>query len=81
MSRTVNIEVYCDVGHSDEPEVFGVASEHRADLPKPFDAPLQEWVRENFSGIEKGDSIPEAGVMEYEPDGEIIEFRKTANSQ
>lgn len=74
MSRLVNIEVYCDTG-DDEPEVFGVVSEHRPDLPKPFDEPLQKWVQKNFGHLETGDSIAEAGELEYEPNGKIIRFR------
>lgn len=77
MTRTVNIEVTCDSDGEGGIETFGVASEHRPDLPKPFNAQLQEWVRENFEGeLEKGETIWEAGEMEYEPNGEIIEFRR-----
>jgi hypothetical protein len=77
MTRTVNIEVYCDVGDDGEtPEVFGIASEHRPDLPKPFDGLMQEWVTKHFSNLDIGDSFPKAGEMEYEPNGEIIEFRR-----
>ena len=75
MTRTVNIEVYCDTTDG-EPDLFGLASEHRPDLPKPFDSALQEWVQGNFTHLEAGESIQEAGEMEYEPNGEIIEFRK-----
>lgn len=74
MSRTVNIEVYCDTTNG-EKDLFGVLTEHRPDLPKPVDAPLQEWVSENFQDLEPGESLGEAGVLEYEPNGEIIEFR------
>ena len=73
MTRTVNIEVYCD---TTDGEVFGVASQHRPDLPKPFDASLQEWVEEAFDSLGPGEGIEEAGVMEYEPNSEIIEFRQ-----
>lgn len=76
MSRTVNIEIYCDKAADGSKDVFGVVTEHRPDLPKPFDEPLQNWVRENFEDINVGDSIEFAGEMEYVPDGEIIEFRK-----
>lgn len=76
MTRTVNIEVYCDNTPEGGVEVFGVASEHRPDLPNPFDEPLQEWVREEFAHLEVGDALEEAGEMEYEPDGEIVEFRR-----
>ena len=69
MSETVNIEVYCEDG-----EVFGVASEHRPDLPKPFDDQLQDWVQSTFTGLETGDELPEAGEMVYNPDGDIIRF-------
>lgn len=75
MTETVNIEVYCDITDG-EREVFGVASEHRPDLPKPFDSTLQEWVQENFDHLDVGESRPEAGEMEFEPDGDIVEFRK-----
>lgn len=69
--RTVNVEVYHDGG-----EVFAVASEHRPDLPKPFGEPLQEWAKENYSHLDGGDSIKEAGEVEYVPCGEIVEIRK-----
>lgn len=72
---TVNIEVYCDATDG-EREVFGVVSEHRSDLPKPFDEPLQEWVRTTFDYLDVGDRLPEAGEMVYEPNNTIIEFRK-----
>jgi hypothetical protein len=75
MPETVNIEVYCDAGE-DGPEPFGVVSQHRPELPKPFDAELQNWVKANFSHLSKGDSVEQAGEMVYEPNGEIIEFRK-----
>lgn len=71
MTRTVNIEVYHDGG-----EVFAVLTEHRPDFPTPVNAPLQEWANEQFSDLDPGDSIHEAGEMEYEPDGEIIEIRR-----
>jgi hypothetical protein len=76
MSRVVNIEVYCDESPDEEKEVYGVASEHRSDLPKPFDEPLQEWVISEFSELKVGESIEQAGEMEYEPSGDIIEFRR-----
>ncbi|WP_336336885.1 hypothetical protein [Haloarcula brevis] len=77
MTRTVNIEVTCDSDGDGGIETFGVASEHRPDLPKPFDAQLQVWVLESFEGeLDKGETISEAGEMEYEPNGEIIEFRR-----
>lgn len=77
MTRIVNIEVICDSDGEGGIETFGVASEHRADPPKPFDAQLQEWVRENFEGgLKKGETIGEAGEMEYEPNGDIIELRR-----
>lgn len=74
MTRTVNIEVYCD-SREGERDVFAVASEHRADLPKPFDAQLQEWAKEHFSHLDIGDQIPEAGELIYEPSGDIVEIR------
>lgn len=77
MTRTVNIEVTCDSDGEGGIETFGVASEHRPDLPKPFDEPLQEWVHETFEGeLQKGETITEAAEMEYEPNDEIIGFRK-----
>lgn len=75
MTETVDIEVYCDETDG-EREVFAVASEHRPDLPKPFDSQLQEWVQKNFDNLEVGDSLPEAAEMEYEPNGDIVEFRR-----
>ena len=75
MTETVNIEVYCD-NTDGERDLFGVYSEHRPNLPNPMDSPLQEWVHENFNHLEIGDSIEEAGEMEYEPNAEIIEFRE-----
>lgn len=77
MARTVNIEVTCDSDGEGGVETFGVASEHRPDLPKPFNEQLQDWVKKNFEGdLEKGETLPEAAEMEYEAGGEIIEFRK-----
>lgn len=79
MTETVNIEVYCDIEEGEE-VVFGVASEHRPDLPKPFNDALQEWVTETFGGkLDPGEGIERAGEIEYEPDGEIIEFRQIAS--
>ncbi|WP_338741457.1 hypothetical protein [Haloplanus salilacus] len=76
MARTVNIEVICDSDSEGGIETFGVASEHRPDLPEPFNNSLQEWVRENFENeLDKGQTISEAGEMVYEPNGGIIEFR------
>lgn len=72
MTRTVNIEVYAETNG----EVFGVVSEHRPDLPNPLDKQLQEWVKNNFTDLEQGENRLEAGELEYEPNGEIIEFRK-----
>jgi hypothetical protein len=75
MTKTVNIEVYCDTTDGKR-DLFGVVSDHRFDLPQSFDGPLQAWVHENFNHIEEGDSITEAGELEYEPNGEIVAFRK-----
>lgn len=69
MSESVNIEVYCEEG-----DVFGVASEHRPDLPKPFDEQLQNWVQSTFTDLEAGDKLPEGGDMVYNPNGDIIRF-------
>ena len=74
MTRSVNIEVYCDKPEG-EREVFGVVSEHRPDLPKPFDEPVQQWVREHFDHLEVGDEVLEAGELIYEPNGEIVEIQ------
>lgn len=75
--RTVNIDVTCDADGEGGIETFGVATEHRPDLPKPFDEQLQEWVRKQFEDqLESGETIESAAVMEYVPNGEIIEFRK-----
>lgn len=76
MARAVNIDVACDSDGEGGLATFGVAIEHRPDLPKPFNEALQEWVRENFEGeLVKGETIREAAEMEYEPNGDIIEFR------
>ena len=75
MTETTNIEVYCDTTDG-ERDLFGVVNDHHPDLPKAFDDPLQRWVRENFDHLEEGDSITEAGELEYEPNGEIVEFRE-----
>jgi len=75
MSRTVTIEVFCETTEG-EKDLFGLLSEHRPDLPEPFDTPLQEWVKQNFADMDPGESNKSAGVMEYEPDGEIIQFRE-----
>jgi hypothetical protein len=73
MTRTVAIEIVCEADGS----VFGVVEEHRPDLPKPFDAPLQEWVHETFTGeMDPGESHERAAEMEYESDGEIVRFRR-----
>ena len=77
MTREVNIEVYCDSGPNGGKDIFAVVSDHRPDLPKPFDAPLQEWARENFSNLEKGESVEEAGKLIYRPDEEIVEYKLT----
>jgi len=75
MGKKVNIEVYCEI-EDGEKSVFGVTSEHRPDFPKPFDKPLQNWVRTNFDDLEVGAELLEAGEMIYNPNGEIIEFQK-----
>ncbi|HET7323426.1 MAG TPA: hypothetical protein VFJ06_03765 [Halococcus sp.] len=74
-TKTVNVEVYCDTTDG-ERDLFGVVSDHRFDLPQGFDDELQKWVQENFDHVEEGESIPEAGKLEYEPNGEIVAFRK-----
>lgn len=73
MSKSVNIEVYCDI-EDGEKVVFGVASEHRPDLPKPFDEQLQNWVQDTFGYLEIGDKLSEAGEMVYIPNDDIIRF-------
>lgn len=75
MTRTVNIEVYADNDGRGSVDVFGVTSDHRPDFPKPFNDQLQEWAAENFSHLQKGDAVNEAGEMEYEPNSKIVEFR------
>lgn len=72
--KSVNIEVYAETDESEQ-DVFAVVSEHRPELPKPFDEQLQQWARANFSDVEPGTSIPEAGELHYEPFGEIAEIR------
>lgn len=71
VTKTVNIEVY-----NEDRNVFGVATEHNPDLPKPFDKFLQQWVQDNFDELAEGESVQEAAVLEYEPNEEIIEIRK-----
>lgn len=76
-TRTVEIDVVRDSDGEGGFETFGVALEHRPDLPKPFDQPMQKWVKEHFEGeLEPGESLERAAVMEYYPNGEIAEFRK-----
>lgn len=72
MTRSVNIEVYCDQTPDRGAEVFAVVSEHRSDLPKPFDERVQQWAKEHFHGLSVGDGVPNAGTMIYEPHGEIV---------
>lgn len=75
--RTVNIDVTCDADGEGGIETFGVATEHRLDLPKPFNERLQQWVQEKFEGeVENGETIESAAEMEYVPNEEIIEFRR-----
>lgn len=74
MPQTVNIEVYCSMENG-EKDVFAVLSEHRPDLPKPFDKPLQEWAESTYSHMEPGESIERAGKMVYKSDSDIVEFR------
>lgn len=73
-NRTVNIEVYCDRPEG-EREVFAVVSDHRSDLPKPLDEPVQAWARKHFEHLKVGESISEAGTLVYEPNSEIIEIQ------
>jgi hypothetical protein len=75
MVRSVNIEVYCDTSEG-EREVFAVISDHRPDLPKPFDEEVQRWAVEQFPDLGGGDEIPEAGELIYEPDGNIVEIKR-----
>lgn len=74
LRRTVNVEVYGDDSH--ENGVYGVATEHRPDLPDGLDGAIQEWVSENFEHFIDGDSVFYAAEMEYEPHGDVIGFRK-----
>lgn len=74
LRRTVNIEVYGD--DTDENGVYGVATNHRPDLPDGFNDRLQGWVAENFKQFVDGDSVFYAAEMEYEPHGDVIDFRK-----
>ena len=77
MTRSVSIDVSCDIEEGEE-VVFGVTQEHRPDLPEPFNDPLQDWVEGEFEGeLELGETIEAAAEMEYEPDGEIVEFRRS----
>lgn len=74
MTETVTIEVYPD-GPDGENDVFAVTATHSPDLPQGFDSELQAWVNDEFTAedVEGGDE--NAGTMEYEPNGEIVEFR------
>lgn len=77
MSMSVSIEVTCDSDGEGGLETFGVVSEHKPELPKPFNEKLQAWERGNFEGeVEHGETIHEAGKMVHELHGEIIEFPK-----
>lgn len=71
MTRTVKIDVV-----RDEDVIFGVAQEHRADLPKTFNDPLQEWVVDNFDIERNGTILKEAAEMEYVPNEEVVGFRE-----
>jgi len=73
MTESVNIEVYCDA-EDGKKVIFGVASEHRPDFPKPFDKQLQNWVQDTFEHLEIGDELSEAGEMLYTPNDDIIRF-------
>jgi hypothetical protein len=77
--RTVNIEVYCDRPEG-EREVFAVASDHRPDLPKPFNNTVQQWARMHFDYLEVGDTVREALTLVYEPNGEIVEIQVKGGS-
>jgi hypothetical protein len=77
MTRSVNIEVYCDTTPDGDCEVFAVATEHRTDLPKPFDDQLQRWARQDFSDLENGDSIINAGSLMYEPNNKIVRIERS----
>lgn len=79
MTRTVNIEVYCDTPEGDR-EVFAVVSEHRSDLPKPFNAQVQAWAQAEFDQLSVGERVPQAGELEYEPNGAIVEIRRYESS-
>lgn len=74
MTRTVNVEVYCDTTGG-ERDLFGVATYPDRDVPEFYDQ-MQKWVQENFGHLEVGDNIIEAGEIEYEPYGETIKLRK-----
>lgn len=77
--KTANIEVYCDVMDKlgKEIEVFAVLSlkDESPDLPKFSDA-IDEWAKEEYSHLEKGDKVEKAGTLKYEPNGEIISIEK-----
>lgn len=66
-TRTVDIEVFPGRLHP-----FGVAAEHRPDLPMGFDAELQNWVRATF------DNERASAVMEYIPETTVVDFREGA---
>jgi hypothetical protein len=80
MTRTVNIELYCTEDDDDGRDVFAVVTEHRPDLPQPFDEQLQSWAESAFSHIQIGESIEKAGELVYKPDEYIIHFRKYTQS-
>lgn len=73
-TRTVNIEVYCESAKSGK-DVFAVLTEHRSDLPKPFNEQIQEFASEAYGHLDVGDSIVNAGILEYVPNGEIVDIR------
>lgn len=75
MTRTVNVEVYCEMENG-EKDIFAVVSDHRPDLPRPFDEQLQSWAQSEYSHLQPSESLTQAAEMVYEPDGYVVRFRE-----
>lgn len=78
MTHTANIEVY-----HDGTDVFGVLTESDMptvdddhDLPEGHLDDIDQWANEEYSHLESGESVENAGTLVYE-NGEIVEIRKS----
>jgi DNA-binding CsgD family transcriptional regulator len=81
MTRTVLVDVYPndetgdDAGAFKGLEAFASVRDHRADLPRRFDDALQDWVLATDAFDELEEAREGVGVLEYEPDGEVVDVR------